>query len=236
MDVEGYGSVEDRVGLILRQIRQATQTAGRDDGSVRLVAATKFVPADIIRTAMAAGLTIAGESRLQESLPKIEALKDAGIVWHFIGRLQRRKVRSVVGVFELIHSVDSLELALEIDRRAETAGLRQNILLEINVGGEKSKAGFTVDEAERMLPKLSALDYVAVHGLMAIPPPARSPEDSRPYFRLVRDVATRLTQQDLPRISMAELSMGMSNDYLVAIEEGATLVRLGTALFGARRG
>jgi hypothetical protein len=236
MGVEGNGSVEDRVALAFRQVRQATQTAGRADGTVRLVAATKFVSADRIRRAIAAGVTIAGESRLQESLPKIEALKDAGIVWHFIGRLQRRKVRSVVGIFELIHSVDSLELAFEIDRRAQAAGLRQNILLEINVGGERSKAGFTADEAERMLPQLAALDHVAVQGLMAIPPPARSAEDSRPYFRLVRELATRLTQQDIPGMSMAEMSMGMSNDYLVAIEEGATFVRLGTALFGERRG
>lgn len=212
------------------------QKAGRQEGSVQLVAATKTVSVDRIREAIAAGLKVAGENRLQEALPKIDALKGEPIQWHFIGRLQRRKVRSVVGVFDLIHSVDSLELAQEIDRRAEAAGLRQSILLEINVGEERSKAGFLDDEVEHMLPQLGALDHVAVQGLMAIPPPVRDAEEARPYFRRMRELAVRLTQQGIPRISMAELSIGMSNDYMVAIQEGATLIRLGTAIFGARHG
>jgi pyridoxal phosphate enzyme (YggS family) len=210
------------------------QAAGRPEGSVRLVAATKTVSVERIREAIAAGLMLAGENRLQEALPKIEALRSEPIRWHFIGQLQRRKARSVIGVFDLIHSVDSLELAEEIDRRAEAAGLRQDILLEVNIGEEATKAGFNSEDLERALPQLGALMHVAVKGLMTIPPPAKDSEEARPYFRRLRELAARLSQQRIPRISMDELSMGMSNDYPVAIEEGATLVRVGTAIFGAR--
>jgi len=236
MDEQTGDSIGDRLRLVLRQIQHAIQKAGRSEGSVQLVAATKTVSVDRIREAIAAGLDIAGESRLQEALPKIEALRGEPIRWHFIGTLQRRKVRSIVGEFDLIHSVDSLELAQEVDRRAEAAGLRQDILLEINVGKEKSKAGFLDDEAERVLPQLGELEHVAVKGLMTIPPLVRETEEARPYFRHLRELAVRLTQQGIPRISMSELSMGMSHDYVVAIEEGATIVRVGTAIFGVRHG
>jgi PLP dependent protein len=236
MDEQRGDSIEDRLTLVLRQIVRATDKVGRPKGSVQLVAATKMVSVDRIREAIPAGLQIAGESRLQEALPKIEALSREPLRWHFIGTLQRRKVRSVVGVFDLIHSVDSLELAQEVDRRATAAGLHQNILLEINVGKEKSKAGFMDDEVERLLPQLAALDHVVIKGLMTIPPPVRDAEEARPFFRHLRELAVRLAQQRIPRISMAELSMGMSNDYVVAIEEGATLVRVGTAIFGVRHG
>jgi pyridoxal phosphate enzyme (YggS family) len=142
----------------------------------------------------------------------------------------------VVAAFELIHSVDSVELAMEIDRRAAAAGLRQEILIEVNLGSEESKAGFLADQAEEALPRLAALNHVAIRGLMAIPPPARDAEQSRPHFRRLRDLAARLTRQAIPGLSLTELSMGMSNDYVVAIQEGATLIRLGTAIFGGRRG
>ena len=210
------------------------QAAGRPPGSVQLLGATKAVSVDVIRQAIAAGLRIAGENRVQEALPKIEALKGEPITWHFIGQLQRRKVRSIVGMFDLIHSVDSLELAQEIDRRAERAGLQQKILLEINVGEEQSKAGFLRDQIQHILPQLGALDCVTVQGLMAIPPPVRDAERARPYFRGMRELALQLAEQGVPRISMTELSMGMSNDYIVAIQEGATFIRLGTAIFGTR--
>ena len=236
MDAETGGSVRDRLAVVFDDIQRAVQEAGRKEGDVRLVAATKAVPPERIREAIAAGLKIAGENRLQEALPKIEALKTDRITWHFIGQLQRRKVRAVVGVFELIHSVDSVELATEIDRRAAAVGLRQNVLLEINVGEEHSKAGFLFHEIEEALPRLAALDHIAVQGLMAIPPPARHPESSRPHFRRLRELARRLTARGIPRISLQELSMGMSNDYVMAIQEGATLIRLGTAIFGGRLG
>jgi hypothetical protein len=141
-----------------------------------------------------------------------------------------------VGTFELIHSVDSVELAEEIDRRAAATGLRQKVLLEINLGEEESKAGFLTDEVEQALPKLASLDHVAIEGLMAIPPLVDDAEASRPYFRRLRELAARLTGQGHSGASFRELSMGMSNDYVVAIEEGATLIRLGTAIFGGRSG
>jgi PLP dependent protein len=234
MDSREGGSIGDRLRFILEQIRRAEQASGRAEGSVRLIAATKTVSVERIREAIVAGLMLAGENRLQEALPKLEALRGEPVRWHFIGQLQRRKARSVIGVFDLIHSVDSLELAQEIDRRAQAAGLRQDILLEVNIGGEGTKAGFQVEELERMLPQMGTLTHAVVKGLMTIPPPADAAEQTRPYFRALRELARRLSQQAVPQISMDELSMGMSNDYLVAIEEGATLVRIGTAIFGVR--
>ena len=227
--MDAGGSIKDRVAFLFDQIRRATQESEREQSGVRLVAATKAVTADRIREAIAAGVQIAGENRLQEALPKIAALKHERIAWHFIGQLQRRKVRAVVGVFEVIHSVDSLELASEIDQRAAAAGLRQKILLEVNLGAEQSKAGFLADEVEEAL-------HVTIQGLMAIPPPVRDAEQSRPHFRRLRELAARLTQRGIPGVQLTELSMGMSNDYMVAIQEGATLIRLGTAIFGGRRG
>lgn len=229
-------SIKDRLAFVFDEIRRATHESGRDEHAVRLVAATKAVPVDRIREAIAGGVQIIGENRLQEALTKMEALRQERIAWHFIGQLQRRKVRSVVAAFELIHSVDSVELAMEIDRRAAAAGLRQEILIEVNLGAEESKAGFLADQAEEALPRLAALNHVAIRGLMAIPPPAHDAEQSRPHFRRLRELAARLTRQAIPGLSLTELSMGMSNDYVVAIQEGATLIRLGTAIFGGRRG
>jgi pyridoxal phosphate enzyme (YggS family) len=236
MDVPVGGSISEHVRFVLEQIRLATQQAGRPEGSVRLVAATKSVGLDQLREGITSGLTILGENRLQEALPKIEGLQGSPIQWHFIGHLQRRKVRSVVGVFDLIHSVDSLELAEEIEKRAQEVGVRQAVLLEVNLEGEATKTGFRPGELEGLLPKLGALPHVEVKGLMAIPPPTSDPEQSRPYFRRLRELAERLSQQLIGTVSLKELSMGMSSDFSVAVEEGATMVRVGTAIFGARRG
>jgi PLP dependent protein len=235
MDRHAGGSIGENVRLVFERIRHATQQSGRPEGSVRLVAATKSAGLDQIREGIAAGLTILGESRIQEALQKIETLREAPIQWHFIGRLQRRKVRSVVGIFDLVQSVDGVELAEEIDRRAREAGLRQAVLLEVNLEGEATKTGFHPDELEGALPHLGALSHLAVKGLMAIPPPTSDPEQARPYFRRLRELALRLSRQAIGTVSLKELSMGMSNDYHVAVEEGATMVRVGTAIFGARR-
>jgi pyridoxal phosphate enzyme (YggS family) len=200
-----------------------------------LVAATKSVSADRIREALDAGVRILGESRVQEALPKLEAIGvPPGAAWHFIGRLQRRKARDVVGRFELIHSVDSLDLAIELDRRAAAAGRRQAVLLEVNIAGEASKAGFTPEGIGEAAAALDTLASLEVRGLMAIPPPAEDPGAARPYFREVREIARSLAGRGFKRIRMDELSMGMSHDFEVAVEEGATLVRVGTAMFGPR--
>lgn len=235
MDLQAGGSIGENLRFVFEEIRCATQRSGRPDGSVRLVAATKSVGLDRICEGIAGGLTILGENRLQEALPKIEALRGDPIHWHFIGRLQRRKVRSVVGVFDLIQSVDSVELAEEIDRRAQEAGLIQAVLLQVNLEGEATKAGFLPDELEGAMPSLESLPHVAVKGLMAIPPPTSDPERARPYFRRLRELSLRLSRQTVSTVFLKELSMGMSNDYHIAVEEGATMVRVGTAIFGARR-
>jgi len=229
-------TIADRVHLVLSTIRRAAEKAGRPAGTIRLVAATKTVTVDRIREGLEAGLAILGENRLQEAVPKIEALKQASVKWHFIGQLQRRKVRSMIGLFDLIHSVDNMELAQEINRRAGDAGCIQDILLEVNIGQESTKAGFHPEAVVAGVPAMADLPHVRVRGLMAIPPPTHDAEQARPYFRHLRHLAGHIAELRLPSVAMDELSMGMSNDYVVAIEEGATLVRVGTAIFGARHG
>jgi PLP dependent protein len=235
-DATGADAIAGHVREVLERISRAAIRAGRRPETVRLVAVTKSVPAERILPVVAAGARICGENRLQEALPKIEALGGHDLRWHFIGRLQRRKVKAAVGTFELIHSVDSVELAAEIDRRAGEAGLQQGVLLEINVGREATKTGFSPDAAANAVTDLDAMPNLAVRGLMALPPLAQSAEAVRPYFRTMRELARSLTSPHFHRIRMEELSMGMSLDFEVAVEEGATMVRIGTAIFGKRHG
>ncbi len=227
-------TIETRVKSVLAKIRSAAEKVGRPASQVRLVAATKTVAIQQITEGVQAGLSILGENRVQEALTKIPAFNHCQVQWHFIGQLQRRKVRSVVGVFDLIHSVDSLELAQEIDRRAADAGLRQDVLLEVNIGSEPTKAGFRPDDVQQAVSDMARLSHVCIKGLMAIPPPTADPGSARPHFRKLNELAKMIDSQHFPSVKMEELSMGMSNDYEVAIEEGATLVRVGTAIFGAR--
>jgi PLP dependent protein len=227
-------TIAQRVQLVLSAIRSAAEKIGRRPDSVRLVAATKTVTADRIREGIAAGLSILGENRVQEALPKVEALAPAPVRWHFIGHLQRRKVRSIVGMFELIHSVDSLDLAQEIDRRAGEAGQSQDILLEVNIGGETTKGGFHQDGLVQLVSTMAALPHIQIKGLMAIPPPTAESELARTHFIRLRELAEAIAAQRIPGVVMDELSMGMSNDYEIAVQEGATLVRVGSAIFGAR--
>ena len=231
---EELGTIAGRVRAVFDEIQRAAVRVGRAPESVRLLAASKTVTVERLREAVDAGIRHLGENRLQEALPKIEALDREGVVWHFIGTLQRRKVKSVVGRFETIHSVDSLALAEEINRQAKAMGMRQRVLLEVNLGGESSKGGFAPPELAAALPGLSAFEQLDIRGLMAIPPPMPTAEDARPYFRQLRQLAEALTAQGCRNINMQELSMGMSHDYAVAVEEGATYVRVGTAIFGAR--
>jgi len=228
------GTIADRVRTVLDEMQRAAARAGRPPESVRLIAASKTVSVERLRQAVDAGIRHLGENRLQEALPKIDTLGREGVVWHFIGSLQRRKVKSVIGRFETIHSVDSLALAEEIDRQAKAAGLRQRVLLEVNLAGEASKGGFESTTLGAALESLNGLEHLDIRGLMAIPPPTPTAEDARPYFRQLRTLAQILTARGHRNINMQELSMGMSHDYPVAIEEGATYVRVGTAIFGAR--
>lgn len=224
------------VSMVLEHIRRAAERAGRRPETIRLIAATKSVSIERIRVGLSAGLMDLGESRLQEALPKIEQIGRGPVTWHFIGRLQTRKAKTVVGLFAMIHSVDSVGLAAEINRRAEQAGIRQPVLLEVNIGGEASKGGFLPSSLEQVLPELNAMASLVVRGLMAIPPVGTSPETARPYFRQLRELSQSLSKPEMKNIHMDELSMGMSGDYDVAVEEGATFVRVGTAIFGQRCG
>ena len=234
-DLAGSGAIADRVSVVRQRIEAAAARSGRNPESIRLIAATKTVPVARIETALDAGVLHVGESKLQEALPKLHALESRrNVTWHFIGRLQRRKVKALIGRFQLIHSVDSVELAEEINRRAEEKGLCQSVLLEVNIGEEATKTGFSASELSNILALLGAMPNVAIKGLMAIPPPTDGPEAARPYFRAVRDLADSLKRSAHDRIRMDELSMGMSHDFEIAIEEGATCVRIGTAIFGAR--
>jgi pyridoxal phosphate enzyme (YggS family) len=228
------GTIAERVQSVLSKIRSAEEGAGRPAGSVRLVAVTKTVAVDHMKEGLRAGLTILGENRVQEALSKRAALTEHPVCWHFIGHLQRRKVRSVSGLFDVIHSVDSVELAQEIDRRAGEAGHHQSVLLEVNIGNEPTKAGFHPEEVVRSVSAMAVLPHISIKGLMTIPPQTDDPRSARPYFQKLNELAHQIDELKIPSVSMDELSMGMSNDYEVAIEEGATLVRVGTALFGAR--
>ncbi|MFO0774610.1 MAG: YggS family pyridoxal phosphate-dependent enzyme [Nitrospiraceae bacterium] len=227
-----------RIGAIRREIDAAARRVGRDPQSVRLLAATKTVSAERLTATVAAGLTLFGENRLQEALEKRAQLESvpqaAAIEWHFIGQLQRRKVRQVVGQFVMIHSIDSVELAEEIQRRSEAAGLRQSVLLEVNVGDEASKAGVSVTDAQATALVMMQMPNVHLDGLMAIPPVTQDAEAARPYFRRLRECAQVIREAAGGRLPLPHLSMGMSHDYVVAVEEGATIVRVGTGIFGSR--
>ena len=187
---------------------------------------------DRIHEAMKAGLQLFGENRVQEAAVKIEQL-GGRLHWHFIGHLQKNKVRSAVDLFEMIESVDSLLLAREIDREADRAGKVMPILLEPNIAGEKTKFGFQPDDLIRQWGEINSLRHLSIHGLMAVPPFAENPQDSRPYFHTLRELLRRIEKEC--GIPLLELSMGMSHDFEVAVEEGATIVRIGEALFGSRR-
>ena len=236
-DASDSDAIVQNVQSVLHHIRQAADRVGRQSDTIRLIAVTKSVSVSRIRHAVAAGVRLFGENRLQEALPKIASFgAEEGLGWHFVGRLQRRKVKSVVGAFVMIQSVDSLELAAEINRRAEEAGVCQEILLEVNIGGESTKAGFSLPGVVDALPVLDSMSHLSVKGLMAVPPPTREAGSARPYFRRLSELARSLARTDLRRVRMDELSMGMSNDFETAVEEGATFVRVGTAIFGPRPG
>jgi PLP dependent protein len=228
-------SIAHAIQGIRENIRQAALRGGRDPSGICLVAVTKTVSSAKVAAAYAAGARIFGENRLQEAQEKIHILGPReGLVWHFIGRMQRRKLKSIVGNFALLHSVESLEQAHSINAAAEKLQIRQAVLLEVNIGGEASKGGFVARELEAGIEELDQLPHLSIRGLMTLPPWRKNPEDVRPYFAQLCQLRNRLVQQTGARGQMAELSMGMSHDYEVAIEEGATMVRIGTAIFGER--
>jgi pyridoxal phosphate enzyme (YggS family) len=225
------GLVADNLERVREEIAQAAAKAGRAVDEVELVAISKTHEAAKVREASEAGQTLFGESRVQEARVKIPELP-SNLRWHFVGHLQKNKIRHALPLFELVHSVDSLALAQDINRIAEEDGLHPRVLLEVNVAGEGSKFGFTPEKLREDLESLLALPRLSILGLMTIPPIADEAEASRKYFVQLRELRDRLQTEF--HVDLAQLSMGMTQDFPVAVEEGATLVRVGTAIFGER--
>jgi pyridoxal phosphate enzyme (YggS family) len=227
----------DRLEVVQARIERAARRAGRDPGTVTLVAVSKTVAVGRLQDAVACGCRVFGESRVQEALAKMEVMDaqaPTGVEWHLIGPIQSNKAKSVVGRFSLLHAVDRLEVAERLDRAARERGIVQSLLLEVNVAGEATKHGFKPDDLARAAEQMGALAGLRLLGLMTIPPPATDPEEARPHFRRLCRLAATVEALKIPGVSMKELSMGMSGDFEMAVEEGATMVRIGTALFGPR--
>ncbi len=226
-------NIADNLDRIRAEIAAACTRCGRDPAGVRLVAVSKTHPADAVRAAQAAGQRLFGENYVQEFLAKADGVAPP-VEWHFLGHLQSNKVKSLAGRVTLIHSLDRLSLAEEIDRQWGKLGRTAEVLVEVNLGGEASKGGVDAAGLEPLLRQVAALPHLGVRGLMLLPPYLDDPEAVRPFFRRLRELAGAIDRLQLPGVTMHELSMGMSHDFHVAIEEGATLVRVGTAIFGER--
>lgn len=215
------------------QIADACERCNRSQGDVRLVAVSKRKSSAMIDEAYAAGQTCFGESYVQEFQQKAREVS-APVEWHFIGHLQSNKVKYLCNQVALIHSVDRWSLAREINRQWGKIDCVAPILVQVNLGEEASKSGTTAADLKDLVIRIARLNHVEIRGLMTLPPWCEDPEDVRPYFRELRELADQMAQLKLPNVSMSELSMGMSHDFQVAIEEGATLIRVGTAIFGPR--
>ncbi len=223
--------IAENLERVREQIAQAAAKVGRAVDEIELVAISKTHDAAKVREAIETGQTLFGESRVQEARVKIPELP-SNLRWHFVGHLQKNKIRHALPLFELTHSVDSLALAEDINRIAEEDGLHPRVLLEVNVAGEGSKFGFQPDKLRAEMESLLALPRLSILGLMTIPPIAEEAEASRKYFVQLRDLRARLQTEF--HVDLAQLSMGMTQDFAIAVEEGATLVRVGTAIFGER--
>lgn len=226
-------SINDNYKTIRDKIAAAAKRVNRAPSSIKLITVTKTIDPDRIKQAVAAGAAILGENRVQEAKEKIEELGELAR-WHLIGHLQSNKAKYAVKLFDLIHSVDTLELAMEIDKQAAKIGKVQDVLIEVSLAGEETKAGIEAEGVAALVREASKLRHISIKGLMAIPPFLADPEEVRPYFRTLKELAASIEKEHIPNVSMNELSMGMSNDFEVAVEEGATMVRVGSAIFGGR--
>lgn len=224
-------SIKENLEKISEKIRVKSQLVGRDPQEITLVAVTKTVEVDRIEEAIASGANIIGESRVQEAKEKY-AKVDNRVIWHLVGHLQRNKAKDAIKIFDLIHSVDSAKLAKEINKQARKVGKIQKILIEVNVSGEESKYGLRPEEVITFLKEVSGLSNIKVEGLMTMAPLYENPEDCRPYFRKLRELTEEVRAENIKNVETVYLSMGMSNDFEVAIEEGSNMVRIGTAIFG----
>ena len=216
-------------------IRKAALKVGREPKDIKLVAVTKTVDPSKIKEAIKAGVTIVGENYVQEAKEKIAQI-DHDIQWHMIGHLQTNKAKHAVKLFDMIQSVDSLRLAEELNKQAKRLGTVVKILIQVNVSGEESKFGVSPQGVHSLISQISnKMENLSIQGLMTMPPYFNDPERTRPYFRALRELRDRIVSSEIRNVTLGELSMGISNDYEMAIEEGATIVRIGTAIFGERK-
>ena len=219
---------------VMDRIKQAAVSSGRNPETIRLVAVSKTIPAESVKKAIDSGAGILGENYIQEARTKFNDLSSYSVSWHFIGHLQTNKAKYAVRIFDLIHSVDSFKLAFELDKQAKKTDKIQNILIQINIAGESSKSGISVQDTLNLVKEISVLKNIAIKGLMTMPPFFNAPEKVRPFFKHLRNLRDQISKEAIHNVAMDELSMGMTGDFEVAIEEGATLVRIGTAIFGER--
>ncbi len=236
-------SIAENIKVVRDRIEVAVKRSGRDPSEIKLVAVSKTVDIDRVKEAVIAGITILGENRVQEAKGKIEAVNKLQtpdsrlqtISWHMVGHLQTNKAKTAIRLFDLIHSVDSLRLAEEIDRESRKAGKVQDVLVEVNLAGEETKHGVSEEGTISLLKEMSKLKNISVKGLMTMPPFSEDPEKVRPYFRRLREIRDNINELRVTGYELRDLSMGMSNDFEAAIEEGATMVRVGVAIFGERK-
>ena len=225
--------LKENLKTVEEHVQEACKRAGRSREEVTLIAVSKTKPVEMLQEIYGEGVRDFGENKVQELCDKIEQLP-SDIRWHMIGHLQRNKVKYIVGKVALIHSVDTYRLAEEINIQAKKRGIIVPILVEVNIAGEKTKFGTTAEDAMLLVEEISKLENVRIKGLMTIAPFVENPEDNRLYFRKIKQLSVDITNKNIDNVSMEILSMGMTGDYEVAIEEGATMVRVGTGIFGAR--
>jgi len=223
-----------RLTLIRERVSRAAERAGRQADRVRLIAVSKTFPSDAVRAAFEAGQVDFGENKVQEGLQKVDQTRDLPLTWHLIGHLQSNKAKKAATAFAFIHAVDSPELLGFLDRAAADAGTTPRLLVQVDLAGEPTKHGARPDEVPAIFEAAARCTAVTLEGLMLLPPFADNPEDARQWFRRLRELASTLVSNGVPTAMVRELSMGMSHDFEVAIEEGATMVRVGTAIFGER--
>ena len=227
--------MKDRLEKVDARIKKAADACQRPLDSIRLIAVSKTMPAELVKKAIEAGVTDLGENYIQEAREKVNTLATANVNWHFIGHLQSNKAKYAVRLFDLIHSVDTFKLARELNKHALKNDKIQSILIQVNVAQEDSKSGVYVEDTIALIRDISQLENVAVKGLMTMPPFFNAPEKARPFFAALRRLQDQIKAAGIPNIAMDELSMGMTGDFETAIAEGATMVRIGTAIFGERR-
>lgn len=232
--------IKENLGRVKGEIEDVCRRVARDPAGVTLITVTKTFGLDMVKRAISAGATDLGENYVQEAKEKIEEIvregpgAGGGVRWHFIGHLQKNKAKYAVKLFDLVHSVDSLPLAVELDKRAKGVEKVQDILVQVNISHEDQKSGISVEGVVGLVEEISRLENLRIRGLMGMPPFGLDPEEVRPFFITLRELREKVRDQNIVGVSMEELSMGMSADYPVAIEEGATMVRVGTAIFGPR--